>query len=223
MGSFLYGDPLWIHVGAFSGVLITTLGIVGTSFSATEMSSAYSSLSKIYKGQKSQLSGMVNGICKIAEGLRKEGLIAAENYLDVVRDPLFKKGMELVAKGSPAAKVKEMMELETGEVQKREEGAGRVWIRASGVAQWIGVTLALIEGSFSWGKESHLFGLSFVSAFYGIALSQILFVPWSFRVAVVARSAATKALISKLGIQGIQDGESPTLLKEKLEILLGRV
>lgn len=217
------GDPLTVHVGAFLGVLLATFGIAGTSFSAAEMKTAFASIPKIYKNQKSELSQVVAGICKISENLRKEGLIAAENYLNEVNDPLFKKGMELVAKGSPAAKVKEMIELEAAEVQKREEAAGRVWIRASGISQWIGVTLTLLEGSLAFGRDPKFFGFGLLSAFYGFVISQVIFVPWGFRVAVVVRSAVTRAQIGKLGIQGIQDGESPLLLKEKLEIVLGRV
>ncbi|MCM0606882.1 MAG: hypothetical protein KA715_12400 [Xanthomonadaceae bacterium] len=223
IGAFLTGDTLYTHLGALIGVFVATLGIVGTSFSASEMKTAFASISKIYKNQKSELTEMVSGITKIAESLRKEGLIAAENYLETVNDPLFKKGMELVAKGSASAKVKEMIELESAEVQKREESAGRVWIRASGVAQWMGVSLTLIEGSLAFGRDPHFFGLGLLSAFYGLIISQVIFVPWGFRVAVVVRSAVTRAQIAKLGIQGIQDGESPTLLKEKLEILLGKV
>jgi len=221
LASFSTHDWLWIHLGTLLSVALTTLGVMGMTFSTTEVKGALAAIPSVYQTQAQELKNLVTDIARLAEVLRKEGLVVIDNHIDSVREPLFKKGLELLSRGTPGAKVKELLELESSELQKKDEAIARVWVRASSIAQWVGIVLGLIQLSTFWGQNTTI-GYALLAPFYGLLFSQFLAVPWSFKLGYVVKMQTTRNQMAKLGVLGIQDGESPQILKEKLEVYLGR-
>lgn len=222
VGTFLFFDNPWIlHAVTVPGILLTVFGVLGVSFPSQELKSAMNAVPRVYQQTRSELERLIEQVSEVSTTLRKEGLIAAENFVNSVSDPLIKKGLELLARGAQAAKVKEVLELEAAEAMKREENAGRVWVRASSIAQWSGVIIGLLQLSIG-GIQSGRMGQALIAPFYGFLFAQFFCVPWSFKLAAIAKQAATRIMMGKVSILSIQEGESPAVLREKLETYLGK-
>ena len=63
---------------------------------------------------------------------RKEGLLALEPQVSIAKDPLTKKGLQLLADGSTADKLREALEIDISALEAYQRQSARIWEAAGG-------------------------------------------------------------------------------------------
>lgn len=162
-------------------------------------------------------------IVELANLSRKRGLLALEGKLKEIKDPFFRKGIEMIVDGTEAKVIQEILELEVQHHEEEGLAAAKVYEAAGGYAPTIGIlgaVLGLIHVMENLSDPSKLgsgIAVAFVATIYGVGSANLFFLPIANKLKLkLKREAAARTLIL-VGLVGLAQGENPRLLQEKLE------
>jgi chemotaxis protein MotA len=201
-----------------------TLGAMFLAFTTPDVKKAFAMIPMIYQNIDLDVRPTIEEIIRIATIARKEGVLAVEGQRDSIKNELFKKSIKFVIDGFEPNTVKEIIDTEIYLAFEEEENAGKVFEGAGGFAPTIGIigaVLGLIHVMSMLNEPSKIgegIAVAFVATVYGVALANLILIPWGMK---LKRKAAQRMLakeVVKLGVVGIQEGLNPHFLQEKLEV-----
>jgi len=162
-------------------------------------------------------------LVEFATKARKQGVVSLEPDLGQVQDPFLKKSISLAIDGADLQDIRSMLDLEIGLEEHRAEQEAKVYESAGGYAPTIGIigaVLGLIQvmKNLSDVEEvGHGIAVAFVATVYGVAVSNLLFLPAANKIKARARQRTEMMEMTLEGIAGIVEGMNPKLLRMKLE------
>ena len=206
--------------------------VVGCTFAIVAASMPASTLKSIPKHFKIVLNTKlfnpmlyIDQLTELANKARKDGLLSLEANAAETTDPFMKSAIMLLVDGSDAERVRTVLETDIENMSARHEAGAALYDKASAVAPAFGMVgtlcglvnmckgLNMSEGSSNLGNDM---GTALITTFYGCILAHMIFGP----LATHLRSQDEKEVICKQivveGITGIQAGENPKFLRERL-------
>ena len=154
---------------------------------------------------------------------RKDGLLALESYVPVVKDPLIKKGLQLLADGSTAERLREVLEIEILALETYQRQSARIWEAAGGYAPTIGIlgaVLGLIHVMENL-TDPELLGsgiaVAFVATIYGVGLANLVCLPIANKLKSIINEQVVLQEILVDGFVAIANGENPRFIENRLE------
>lgn len=203
-----------------------TFGAMLLSFPGSEIRRAFAAIPLVYREFRADPIPMIDEIIKVATIARKEGVLALESQKSKLKDPLLKRGIQFVVDGFEPSTVREILESEIDRGRDEDEAAARVFEAAGGYAPTVGIlgaVLGLIHVMSMLNDPSKIgegIAVAFVATVYGVALANLVLLPWGSK---LKRRAALRAESRELvmqGVLGIQEGLNPQFLREKLEVFV---
>jgi len=153
---------------------------------------------------------------------RKDGLLALEPHVRVVKDPFMKKGLQLLADGSDPEKLREVLEIEMLALETHQRQSARIWEAAGGYAPTIGIlgaVLGLIHVMENL-TDPNLLGsgiaVAFVATIYGVGLANLVFLPIANKLKSIINEHVVIQEILVDGFVAIANGENPRLIENRL-------
>ncbi len=153
---------------------------------------------------------------------KKEGLLALEKKVDEIEDPFIKKAIRMVADGTERDVIEEILEAELTAMEIRHETNAGIFASAGLYAPTLGVLGAVfgLIAAMSYIDDTeymaHAIAAAFIATILGIFTGYVLWNPFSKKLKVKSqREAALKSMVIE-GVQSIQKGDPPFMLKEKL-------
>lgn len=153
---------------------------------------------------------------------RREGLLALEGSLGVLRDEFMRKGLQLLVDGTEPERLREVLEVEIGTYEEQMKLAARVWEAAGGYAPTIGIlgaVLGLIQVMENLSDPSKLgagIAVAFVATIYGVGLANLVFLPIANKLkAHINRLVVQREMIVD-GLVGISNGDNPRIIESRL-------
>ncbi|HZS11035.1 MAG TPA: flagellar motor protein, partial [Nitrospirales bacterium] len=190
LGSILGGQMLeGGHIGsilqmtAFMIVIGGTLGAVCVQNPMPVVLKSAAMISLAFFDPKHDSKGDIARIVELANLSRKQGLLALEGKLKEIKDPFFRKGVQLIVDGTEAKMIQEILELEVEHHEEEGVTAAKVWEAAGGYAPTVGIlgaVLGLIHVMENLADPSKLgsgIATAFVATIYGVGSANILFLP----------------------------------------------
>jgi chemotaxis protein MotA len=217
------------HVGSImqlTAFIIVIGGTLGAIFVQNPMSVVLKSLSMLSLAlfnQKQDLKGDITRIIELANLSRKQGLLALEAKLKEIKDPFFRKGVQLIVDGTDAKLVSEILEVEVEHDEEEGITAAKVYEAAGGYAPTVGIigaVLGLIHVMENLSDPSKLGGgiaVAFVATVYGVGSANLFFLPLANKMKLKLKYQAAGRTMIITGLAGMAQGENPRLLQEKLE------
>lgn len=216
---FIDIDSVYITVGG-------TICAVLASFPFNQLGKIGSHMKILMFGSKYKPEAAINKLVELAQLARKNGLLALEEKAGEINDPFFKRGVLLVVDAMEAEKVRSMLEDEIEAMDQRHDAGAAIYEKASIYAPafgMIGTLVGLIkmlnEMNLDEGSSASL-GLSMATAlittFYGCVLANLLFLPIAKKLRIRNDEEILYRQIIVEGVVGIQCGDNPKSLKEKL-------
>jgi chemotaxis protein MotA len=154
---------------------------------------------------------------------RKDGLLALESHLSVIKDPLTKKGLQLLVDGSTPDKLREVLEIDILALETHQRQSARIWEAAGGYAPTIGIlgaVLGLIHVMENLSDPNLLgngIAVAFVATIYGVGLANLVFLPVANKLKSIINEHAVLQEILVDGFVAIANGENPRLIENRLE------
>ena len=112
------------------------------------------SLGMVFGNTPIDTKGTIKLILELANVSRKQGLLALEGKLKDIKDPFFKKGVQLIVDGTDPKAVHEILEIEVEHHEEAGVKAAKVWEAAGGYAPTVGILGAVLGLIHEIGRAS---------------------------------------------------------------------
>ena len=204
-------------------VLGGTFGAVMVNFPMATLIGGLGRLRHVFFDQSASATEMIDEIVTYATKARKQGVVSLERDADALENPFLKKALSLAVDGTDLQELRRMLELEIEQFEHNAGEEAKVWEAAGGYAPTVGI-IGAVMGLIQVMKNladidavGHGIATAFVATVYGVAFSNIVFLPAGNKIKVRAvRDVQIMELIVE-GVSGIVEGLNPKLIRSKLE------
>ena len=209
----------------FASVLIT----IGGSFAALLIAYPISAMKKVitvivqsFKESTMSSTEIINSFTNLSKKARREGLLSLEDEMTQLTNEFFKKGLQMVVDGLEPETIKEIMELEIGEMERRHtDGANmlKAWAAYAPAFGMIGTLIGLIQMLANLSDSSALasgMGKALITTFYGALLANLILIPMAQNLNYKSSIEVNNREMMLEGILSIQSGVNPRIVEEKL-------
>jgi chemotaxis protein MotA len=219
------GNPLkLIQIPAFIIVVVASLGITMLANPGSNVSAAPKAVLKTFRKPDLDPQALIATITSLAERARKEGLLSLESEAQSLSDPFLKKGIELIVDGTDPEIVESTMRNELYVMEKRHESVYTVFEGMGGYAPTMGVlgtVMGLVHvlellGSGDVEALGHGIAAAFIATLYGVGSANLIFLPLGNRLKKLSQEEVLVREMMIEGILGIQAGENPRVIQQKL-------
>lgn len=183
-------------------------------------------LKEAFHQNDQRLPELIGLFIRLSERARREGLLALENELEVVDDPFIRKGILLAVDGIKPDVINDIMDAEITALEERHY-RGREVIEKSGeyapawgmIGTLVGLVLMLssLQDPASLGPNM---AVALLTTLYGTVLANLVFIPMASKLENKTEEEVFVKQIIIEGIMGIQSGQNPRILEEKLSAFL---
>ena len=157
---------------------------------------------------------------------RREGLLAIEEKLEEVTDGFMQRGLRMVIDGLPAEEIRKVLENEINFLLERHATGKKMMDRGAEFAPAFGMLatlMGLVTMLRNMADPSGIGGgmaLALIATFYGSFIANVFCIPLAAKLGEHGKEEAMVRLLIMEGILGIQAGDKPQLLEEKLKTFL---
>lgn len=216
-----------VHVSSFILIVGGTVGATAVGFRMPDIKKLPAAIGAAFRAKKEDPQELIERLVTMAERARREGLLALQDDVRSIDDPLLSRGLQLIVDGTDPEIVKTTMETQVEITEHKQMNLAEILSAAGGYSPTMGIigtviglvqVLKNLDGDFAGA-----IAMAFLATFYGVFLANILWLPLANK---VRQNVAHEALIGRMyiaGVTGLQTGEAPRALREKLEVFLSDV
>jgi chemotaxis protein MotA len=219
------GNPAsLIGLSALVIIIGGTFGALMISFSVKDVTSVGKYFSQALVAAQMPSAEMADKITELAEKARKEGLLNLEEIVEELEDPFLKKGLKLVIDGVESDTIEEMLENDISLFEMKQKHVVAFFEAAGGYSPTMGIIgtvtgLVLVLGNLGGDASElgHSIAAAFIATLYGIGFANLIWLPVGVKLKNKLKYEIQARKMVVTGILSIQHGESPTIVKQKLE------
>jgi len=212
-----------------SSIFIVLGGIVASLFIAFKMDQLKTGgkvLKEAFYKNNQELPQLIALFVMLSERARREGILALENELENVDDDFVKKGILLAVDGIEPEVINDIMNAEITAMEERHI-KGRMIIEKAGeyAPAWgmIGTLTGLILMLNNLTDPASLgpnMAVALITTLYGTVLANLVFLPMASKLENKTEDEIFMKEIIIEGVIGVQSGQNPRILEEKLSAFL---
>jgi chemotaxis protein MotA len=216
--SSLFSAPAMIVI--FGG----TLGAVLVGYRKGDIRKLPSLLKSAFVSNETDPQELIDGIVRMAEKARREGLLALQDDVGSLDHPLLIRGVQLIVDGTDPEIVKSTMETQVELTEERQMNTAGMLDAAGGYSPTLGIigtVIGLVHVLGNMGEPDQLaasISVAFLATLWGILAANLIFLPLGSK---VKQNIQYQSLVGRMciaGVSGLQTGEAPRALREKLEV-----
>jgi len=212
-----------------ASLFITVFG----SFFACMIAVPFSTLKKVPSAIKNAFVDkqipaivLIERFVELSKKARKEGLLSLEDEVQNIEDEFLKNGIQMVVDGIEPEVIKEIMELEISEMEKRHQSIinfFKLWGSLAPAFGMIGTLVGLIQMLKNLQDQSSLgpsMAVALITSFYGSLMANLFFNPLAYKLEVKSNEEANRREMMIEGVLAIQSGVNPRIVEDKLKTYL---
>jgi len=229
----LYGNDLesflmFIDIPSMIIVLGGLTAALFISFPLHEMKNMFVVIRQAFSSEEADLNELIQLFVHFSDRARREGLLALEAEVDDVKDPFIKKGILLAVDGIDSDVIVDIMNAEITALEERHRKSRALLEKAGEYAPaWgmLGTLIGLILMLNELDDPSTLgpsMATAIITTLYGSLLANLVFIPLA---AKLERKTEKEIFVKQFiveGVIGVQSGQNPKLLEEKLSAFLSK-
>ena len=219
LASFIDIASIFIVIGG----LFASLFI---NFKREQMKLAGKVLKESFYKNNQRLPELIDLFIRLSERARREGILSLENELDEVDDTFIKKGILLAVDGIEPEVINDIMNAEITAMEERHY-KGRAIVEKAGeyapawgmIGTLIGLVLMLgdLQDPATLGPNM---AVALITTLYGTVLANLVFIPMASKLENKTEEEIFIKQIIIEGVIGVQSGQNPRILEEKLSVFL---
>ncbi|SDK43944.1 flagellar motor protein MotP [Sediminibacillus albus] len=217
--SFVQVSSILIVIGGLAAAILINFNLEQLKLTRYVLKEAF------HKNEQS-LPELISLFTRLSERARREGLLTLENELEDVDDPFLKKGILLAVDGIEPEMINDIMSAEIAALEERHL-KGRTILEKAGeyAPAWgmIGTLIGLVLMLNNLQDPSTLgpnMAVALLTTFYGTVLANLVFIPMAGKLENKTDEEIFFKQIVIEGVIGIQSGQNPRILEEKLSAFL---
>lgn len=208
--------------------------VIGGSIGATMMSHTMDDLRNFgaatklaFMKPKLDYKGMIDVLADLAEKARRGGLLSLQADAESAVNPFVKRGLSMAVDGADPEKIADVLR-----TMNEHEGHGllhasMIWDTAGGYSPTLGILgtvmgLVTIMGNLSDPDSlGPAIAVAFLATLYGVFFANLVFLPLGAKIKLVINQKKQFNEMIIVGLIGLQSGENPRNLRDKLEVYAG--
>lgn len=228
----IFSGSNWMEALAFvdfASFLVVFGGVAAAiiiNYTKKELKALPKVMWQAFKSDEYDYRELIDTFVTLSGKARREGLLALEVGVEDVKDPFLKKGVLLAVDGVEADVIKDIMMAEVVAMEDRHR-KGRTMLEKMGeyAPAWgmIGTLVGLILMLNSLDDPATLgpkMAIALITTLYGALLANLVFLPIASKLEFKTEEEAfVKQLIIE-GVIGVQSGQNPKILEEKLSAFI---
>ncbi len=211
-----------------AGIIVVcgTFGAVMVNFPLPVVIGGLKRFAHIFHDNSADLNQLVDQIVELAAKARKQGIVALEGDMNDTSEPFLKKALGLAVDGTDLQELRRMLELQIDQDEHHANQEAKVWESAGGYAPTIGIIgavmglIQVMKNLANIEEVGHGIAVAFVATVYGVALSNIIFLPASSKIKSRIQNEVKRQELILEGVSAMVEGLNPKLIKVKLEAYL---
>lgn len=229
IGSMLMGKaPLSAYWDAPSVMVVIggSLAACLMCFPLKSMLTAPKIMMKVALNKPESLADLVKQLVELAETARRDGLLALENKITEIRNPLVQMGIQMAVDGVSPEMVEEVLRTEVVSFANRhKEGKaimdqlGRFAPAYGMIGTLMGLIMMLSDMSDPSGIGAGM-AVALITTLYGAIAANVVFSPFAEKLGLLSKREQMAAEIAIRGVLAIQSGESPRAIDQKLQTFI---
>ena len=169
--------------------------------------------------------GIIETFCRLADKARREGLLALEQEAADLT-PFPKKGILMIVDGNDPSVVREVLEIENEGMERRHKSGSALLEAMGGFSPTLGIigtvmglvnVLSKLDDPSSLG---HSIAVAFIATLYGVGAANLLWLPIANKLKAKSAQELWLRELTVEAVMGVQAGDNPRHLREKLEAQL---
>lgn len=210
---------IWITCGG------TVMAIIA-SFPFSMLKNVGKHLKIICSSKRYQPEPVIDILSDFAQVARKDGLLALESRVAELEDPFLRKSVMYVVDAMDPDKIRSVLEQDIENTSQRHAEQAEIYTRGSAYAPafgMIGTLIGLInllkDMDLSAGASETIganMSVALVTTFYGCMLANLVFHPIAAKLSIRDSEEMVYKEIIVEGVLGIQEGDNPKMLRERL-------
>ncbi len=217
---------LFFQIPALTIVIGGTVASVCVHFSMSQVLSLGSIMKKtlFYKVPREQ--DLIQKMVNYAAINRRDGALALEKQLNTAGDDFLIKALRMVIDGQKEEAIKEQLETEIQYLQERHvNGKKMMDFMGAGCPAFgmVGTLIGLVQ-MFSNMESPEKIGagmsVALVCTFWGAFIANLFFLPLGGKLGIRSKKEAILREMILEGVVGIVRGESPTVVREKMQAFI---
>lgn len=208
-------------------ILLGTAGAVIIGFPTSTIKKIPSYFKILFTEDKQvELPELIDEFTQWAEQTRKEGLLSLENQLRDTDDEFLSFGLQLAVDGQTPEYIEDVMLERINAMERRHAEGAQVFAQAGTYAPTLGVLGAVIGliAALSNMEDMEVLGAAisaaFIATLLGIFTGYVLWHPFANKLKQKSKKEVEIKEIMIEGVLSIINGDSPTVVREKLNSYL---
>jgi chemotaxis protein MotA len=217
-GAFIdYGSVMVVIGGCISAVLI--------SFPLKNCLGLGKVAKKVFFNKQEDVAELIEQIVSLAETARRDGLLALENRIDEISNPFVVLGIQMAVDGTRPEVIDDIMRTEMDAVATRHRNGKGVVDQMGRFAPAFGMIgtlmgLIIMLGDMSPDTIGTGMAIALLTTLYGAIVSNLVFLPSAEKLGFLNKHELLFMEIVVRGIMGIQSGDNPRVIEQKLSTFL---
>ncbi|WP_066057403.1 flagellar motor protein MotP [Robertmurraya korlensis] len=220
-GLLSFVDPASLLIvigGLLSGLLV--------SFSLKDIKQMVKVMRQSFSSDERKLQDLIDTFVHLSGKARREGLLSLEMEIDQVEDRFLRKGMLLAIDGTDPDVIQDILLAEIAAMEERHRKGRAILEKAGDYAPaWgmIGTLIGLVLMLKNLNDPSTLgpnMAIALLTTLYGSLLANLVFIPIAAKLELKTEKETFLKQIIVEGVIGVQSGQNPKLLEEKLSAFL---
>jgi chemotaxis protein MotA len=204
--------------------------VIGGTLGATIVTTSVGTVARVpnflwlaFTSPRQSFSEVINHIVKLAEKARREGILGLEADLKSIRQPFFRKAVQLLIDGTEVTVLKNILETEIAYVEERHKQGIIFFQKAGGFAPTLGIlgtVLGLVHAlgnTSDASKMASAIAAAFIATLWGVGLANLFFLPVSDKLRMKNDSEMAYLELIMEGVVAIQSGDNPRNIRTRLE------
>ncbi|TGL92410.1 endoflagellar motor protein [Leptospira congkakensis] len=212
----------FFHLPAMLLIVGGTLGATFASYSISQVTKAVRDTRFVFSRKKETDLKLV--FFRFWEKARKDGLLSLEDEAKKLDNPFLQKGIQLIVDGSDPRTIEEILWEAHEEEEKHDLKSAKVFETAAGFSPTIGIigtVLGLVTVLENLDGGTKVLGqgiaTAFIATFYGISFANLILLPISNQLKVIAKQDSNERQAIMRGILSLQSGENRRILAERID------
>ena len=169
---------------------------------------------------------LIDQIVSLAETARRDGLLALESRLEEIANPFIVLGIQMAVDGTRPEVIEDIMRTELDAVATRHKNGKSVVAQAGRFAPafgMIGTLMGLIIMLGNMDDPAAIgpgMAVALITTLYGAIISNLFFLPFAEKLGFINKHELLVMEITIRGIMGIQAGDNPRVIEQKLSTFI---
>jgi chemotaxis protein MotA len=181
---------------------------------------------KVFVNTPPLVPELSSGLVRLAETARRDGLLALEGRIEELDDSFIVLGIQMAVDGTRPEVIEDIMRTELDAVATRHSNGKAVFDQLGRFAPaygMIGTLMGLIIMLGNMDDPSSIgagMAVALITTLYGAVVSNVMFLPFAEKLGFINKQELLGMEIAIRGIMGIQSGENPRVIEQKLNTYL---